>query len=123
MRGQWDHEQPLSPSLVRSALALLAGFLAALALVILTQGISNLAAGAWLPAIVQFTAGIAFPFAVWLALRMLADILMVAHRSHDKLETMSEKLGGAQAAARAHAQPQTPGAKRAGDDGPVYPEG
>jgi len=120
MRGQWDHEQPLSPSLVRSALALLGGFLAALALVILAQGVVNLSAGNWLPAVVQFTAGIAFPFAIWLGLRMLADILMVAHRSHDKLELMVEKSGGAPAAPRA--QPQTPSARRAGDDGPVYPE-
>src|SRR5262245_8522222 len=120
MRGQWDHEQPLSPSLVRSALALLGGFLAALSLVILSQGIVNLAARNWLPAIVQFTAGVAFPFAIWLGLRMLADILMAVHRSHDKLDLMAEKLG-AQPATRPHSQPQTPGAKRAGDDGPVYP--
>jgi hypothetical protein len=120
MRGQWDHEQPMSPSLVRSALALLGGFLAALSLVILVQGVLNLAANNWLAAIVQFTAGIAFPFAIWLGLRMLADLLMVAHRTHDKLEALAEKSGAVQAAPRA--QPQSPGARRAGDDGPVYPE-
>jgi hypothetical protein len=121
MRGQWDHEQPLSPSLVRSALALLGGFLAALALVILAQGVINLAAGDWPSALVQFTSGIAFPFAIWLGLRMLADILMVAHRSYDRLEQMSEKTGSVQPAPP-RAQPQSPAAKRAGDDGPVYPE-
>ena len=120
MRGEWDHEQPLSPSLVRSALALLGGFLAALALVILIQGVINLMAGAWLPALVQFTAGIAFPFAIWLGLRMLADTLIVAHRSHDRLEQMAEKTGGAQSAPRV--QPQSSAARRAGDDGPIYPE-
>jgi hypothetical protein len=118
MRGQWDHEQPLSPSLVRSALALIGGFLAVLSLVVLTQGAINLAAGDWLPAAIQLTAGIAFPFAIWLGLRMLADILIVAHRSHDRLEQLAGKAG----AAPPRAQPQTPGARRAGDDGPVYPE-
>jgi hypothetical protein len=120
MRGQWDHEQPLSPSLVRSALSLLGGFLAALSLVILAQGIVNLAANNWFAAIIQFTAGIAFPFAVWLGLRMLADLLMVAHRTHDKLEVLAEKPGAAQTAPRT--PPQSPGARRAGDDGPVYPD-
>jgi hypothetical protein len=120
MRGQWDHEQPLSPSLVRSALALLAGFLAALSLVVLVQGVINLTAGNWLPAIIQFTAGVAFPFAIWLGLRMVADILVVAHRSHDQLEQMAEKASASAPAPRP--QPQTPAAKRAGDDGPAYPE-
>ena len=45
MRGQWDHEQPLSPSLLRSALALLGGFLAALAIIVMAQGALSLSAG------------------------------------------------------------------------------
>jgi hypothetical protein len=120
MRGQWNHEQPLSPSLVRSALALLGGFLAALSLVIVAEGVINVAAGNWLPAIVQFTAGIALPFAIWLGLRMLADILIVAHRSHDRLEQLAEKAGAP--APQPRTQPPTPSTRRAGDDGPVYPE-
>ena len=120
MRGQWDHEQPLSPSLLRSALALLGGFLAALALIVMAQAILSLTAGRWLIAVVQFIGGVAFPFAVWLGLRMLGDALVVMHRSHDKLEVIAERLGHAPRPAQ-RVQPQTPGAKRAGDDGPAYP--
>ena len=120
MRGQWDHEQPLSPSLLRSALALIGGFLAALALIVMAQGVLNLSEGRWLTAIVQFTGGVAFPFAIWLGLRMLGDVLVMQHRSHDKLEIIAERLGHpVQPAPRA--KPETAEAARAGDDGPAYP--
>jgi hypothetical protein len=120
MRGLWDHEQPLSPSLLRSALALVGGFLAALALAMVAAGVASAMQGLYIEAIVQATAGLALPFAAWLGLKMLADILTVLNRSYDRLDAMEERFGGfAQPARRL---PQEPRAIRAGDDGPAYPE-
>ncbi|MDP3737942.1 MAG: hypothetical protein Q8R02_11165 [Hyphomonadaceae bacterium] len=121
MRGLWDHEQPLSPSLLRSALALVGGFLATLALVVVVQGIVSIVRGQYLLAAFQVTGGIALPFAIWLGLKMLADILTVLNRSYDRLDALEERFSGmAQAATRL--PPQSPRALRAGDDGPNYPE-
>jgi len=121
MRGLWDHEQPLSPSLLRSALALVGGSLAALALGVLAAAVASAVQGLYIVAIVQATAGLALPFAVWLGLKMLADILTVLNRSYDRLDAMEERFGGV---AQPHARrlPQEPRAIRAGDDGPAYPE-
>jgi hypothetical protein len=121
MRGLWDHEQPLSPSLLRSALALIGGVLAALALAMVAAGVVSAMQGIYIAAIVQATAGLALPFAVWLGLKMLADILTVLNRSYDRLDAMEERFGGVALPAR-RLPPQEPRAIRAGDDGPAYPE-
>lgn len=133
MRGLWDHEQPLSPSLLRSAIALLAGFLAALAAFNLINGLVQLFQGHFIAALISFTGGIAVPFAIWLGVRMLADMLILMNRSHDKLEMIAES--GARPAAQAVHRAAAPDARppdtspkdtspkteRARDDGPVYP--
>jgi hypothetical protein len=122
MRGLWDNEQPLSPSLLRSALALVGGGLAALALAILAAAVVSAVQGLYIVAIVQAAAALALPFAVWLGLKMLADILTVLNRSYDRLDAMEERFGGyAQPPAR-RLPPQEPRAIRAGDDGPAYPD-
>jgi hypothetical protein len=123
MRGLWDHEQPLSPSLLRSAMALVGGFLALTAALILAVAVGNVLAGNYVAAALQVAAGIALPFAIWLSLKMLADMLTVLNRSHDRLEGIEERLGeGATVSApRATVQPNGPAAVRASDDGPAYP--
>ena len=121
MRGLWDHEQPLSPSLLRSALALAGGFLAAMALGMLAAAAVSLVQGLYVAALMQATAGLALPFAAWLGLKMLADILTVLNRSYDRLDAMEERFGGI-ARPPARRLPQEPRAIRAGDDGPAYPE-
>ncbi len=122
MRGLWDHEQPLSPSLLRSALALVGGFLAAWALAMLAAAVVSAVQGLYVAAIVQATAGLALPFGVWLALKMLADILTVLNRSYDRLDAMEERFGGFAQPASRRLPPTEPRAIRAGDDGPAYPE-
>jgi hypothetical protein len=121
MRGLWDHEQPLSPSLLRSALALVGGFLGALALAVVAAGVMSALQGLYITAVIQATAGVALPFAAWLGLKMLADILTVLNRSYDRLDAMEERFGGFAQPAR-RLPPQEPRAIRAGDDGPAYPE-
>jgi hypothetical protein len=123
MRGLWDNEQPLSPGLLKSALALLAGFLAGLAAVNVLMGVGAIFAGKYGSALVQFTGGLAIPFAIWLALRMLADMLILQHRSLDRFNQLagvetSVPATEANAAPALHPViPETP----ASDDGPAYP--
>jgi hypothetical protein len=120
MRGQWDNEQPLSPSLVRSAVALLGGLLVTWAVVSTVLSVKKLFEGSYEPAAVQFTAGLAIPFAIWLAARILADLLIVHHRMLDRL---SPDEGEAQLPARVQSK-RDKRAKvetAASDDGPAYP--
>jgi hypothetical protein len=120
MRGLWDNEQPLSPSLLKSALALVAGFLAALAAVNVLMGVGAIFAGHYGSALVQFTGGLAIPFAIWLALRMLADMLILQHRSLDRFNAMTgvESSAPVPAPEAARAVVET----AASDDGPSYPD-
>jgi hypothetical protein len=121
MRGLWDNEQPVSPSLLRSALALAGGFLALTSAVILIVAVGNVIAGKYVAAATQVAAGIGLPFAIWLGLRMLADILVVLNRSHDRLEGIEEALTRRAAPAPRPVHANDPAAERAGDDGPTYP--
>jgi hypothetical protein len=128
MRGLWDNEKPLPPALLRSSLALVGGFLGLCAVVMLIISVANVAGGNYVPAAMQLAAGVALPFGIWLALRMLADMLITMHRSHDRLAAIEEALSGKAAHVPAPGPVfQTNGpvtsraAGRAGDDGPAYP--
>jgi hypothetical protein len=123
MRGLWDNERPLSPALLRSALAMVGVFLALSAAVMLVIAVASVAAGNYAAAAMQVAAGIALPFGIWLGLRILADLLIVLNRSHDRLQSIVELAGGPPP------QPATPepvftsngASTAAGDDGPRYP--
>jgi hypothetical protein len=124
MRGLWDNEQPLSPALLRSALALVGVFLALTAGVMLVIAVASVAAGNYAAAAMQLAAGIALPFGIWLGLRILADILVVLNRSHDRLQSIVELAGGAPATPVHTAEPvftSNGAVTAAGDDGPRYP--
>ena len=128
MRGLWDNEQVLSPALLRSALALVGVFLALTAAEMLIIAVASVAAGNYAAAAMQLAAGIAIPFGIWLGLRILADLLVVLNRSHDRLQSIVELAGGApqQAPQQATASPEpvftsNGAATAAGDDGPRYP--
>jgi hypothetical protein len=123
LRGLWDHEESLSPSLLKSGIALLAGFLAALAAFNLINGLIQLFHGQFLAALITVTGGLAVPFAIWLAIRMMADMLILLNRTHDRLEAVAERAGqgSPQASVRAINPDTTPSTARARDDGPVYP--
>ena len=121
MRGLWDNEQPVSPSLLRSALALAGGFLALTSVVMLFLAVGSVVAEHYVVAGLQLAFGIALPFAIWLGLRMMADILVVLNRSHDRLGGIEVALTGRAAPAPRPAHPNTPAAERASDDGPAYP--
>ena len=121
MRGLWDHEQPLSPSMLRSALALAGGLLAALAVAFVALGVASAARGFYLVALLQLAAGLSLPFAAWVGLKILADIITVLNRSHDRLDALEERSGNASAPLR-RLPSREPREIRASDDGPPYPE-
>jgi hypothetical protein len=122
MRGLWDQEKALSPALLRSALALVGAFLALSSAVMLVIAVASVAAGYYAAAAMQLAAGIALPFGIWLGLRMLADMLVVLNRSHDRLEQIVQLAGGPPPAVADPVFTQTGAASgRAGDDGPAYP--
>jgi hypothetical protein len=122
MRGVWENEKPLSPALLRSALAMVGVFLALSSAVMLVIAVASVAAGYYAAAAMQLTAGIALPFGMWLGLRILADMLVVQHRSQERLD-MIVQLAGGQAAIEPEPVFTPNGAQtgRAGDDGPAYP--
>jgi hypothetical protein len=125
MRGLWDNEQPLSPALLRSALALVGVFLGLTCGVILIISVANFSAGKYAAAGLQLAAGIAIPFSIWLGLRMLADMLVVLNRSHDRLSALEASVDQIPATepapTRAPVHANGPAAERALDDGPSYP--
>ncbi len=127
MRGLWDNEQPLSPALLRSALALVGAFLGLTSIVMLIISVANVASGNYVPAAMQLAAGVALPFGIWIGLRMLADMLVVMNRTRDSMEAIEEALSGRPVGAAApvfqssSAQVNGARAERAGDDGPSYP--
>lgn len=121
MRGLWDNEKPLSPALVRSALALVGGFLALCSAAMLVIAVANVQVGNYAAAVMQVAAGIGVPFGFWLGLRMLADMLAVLHRSHDRLATIEMLAGGTPPAdAAAPYATNTQAASPIGEGGPVY---
>lgn len=121
MRGLWDNEQPVSPSLLRSALALAGGFLMLTTVVMLVLAGGAVLAGHYVVAGLQFAFGIAVPFAIWLGLRIMADMLVMMHRSHDRLDGIEDALTSRAAPTPRPVHANAPGAERAGDDGPAYP--
>jgi len=69
MRGLWDNEQTLTPTLLKSGLALLGGLLFTLAAANVASGVFYIIEGRWLPAATQIAGGLAIPLAIWLAVK------------------------------------------------------
>lgn len=122
MRGLWESEKSLSPALLRSALGTVGVFLALSSAVMLVIAVASVAAGFYVAAAMQLAAGMAIPLGLWLGLRILADMLIVLHRSQERLDMIVQLAGGT---APASADPVFTAngatAGRAGDDGPAYP--
>lgn len=129
MRGLWDHEQPLSPSLLRSALRVLTGLLGFWALMGAIAGLWTISRGEFIGGFFTLATGLAMPFAIWLLARVLIDLLIVHNRSLDRMREVSETLDdivpdeAVERPADVTVQPKRQGAAlaRARDDGPVYP--
>lgn len=121
MRGLWENEKTMSPALLRSALGMVGAFLALSSAIMLGIAVASVSSGKYAAAAMQLAAGIAVPFGIWLALRMLADMLITLHRAHDRLEAIERLAGGPLPVAESEPVFTQNGTSRAGDDGPAYP--
>jgi hypothetical protein len=103
-------------------MGMVGAFLALCAGVMLVIAVASVAAGYYAAAAMQLAAGIALPLGIWLGLRILADMLVVLHRSQERLEAIVQLAGG-QPAPVPEPVFAANGARtgRAGDDGPAYP--
>ncbi len=119
MRGLWDNEKMLPPALLRSALAMVGAFLALCAAVMLLIAVASVAAGNYAAAAMQVAAGIALPFGIWLGLRMLADMLAILHRAHDRLAAIEQLAGGAPPEPQPDMTTNGQAAPHTGADGPA----
>jgi len=121
MRGLWDNEKTLSPALLRSALAMVGAFLALCAAVMLLIAVASVAAGNYAAAAMQVAAGIALPFGLWLGLRMLADMLTILHRAHDRLAAIEHLAGGPQPEQEPGVAANVQASARPVDEAPAHP--
>lgn len=89
MRGLWDQERPVSPSMVRTSLTFLGLLLGALAVLNILGGLGDLFMLRIGSALVKFTSGIAIPLAIWIGLRLLADLVILQNQAVDRLAALS----------------------------------
>lgn len=99
LRGLWDQERPVSPNLVRTALTfmgLLLGVWAALNVLGALGALLNLRLYS---ALTQLAGGIAIPLAIWIALRLIADLVILQNQAVDRLAAMNDAAGVSPASA------------------------
>ncbi len=105
MRGLWDQERPVSPSLVRTALTFMGLLLGALAALNVLGGLGDLLSLRVGSALTKFTSGIAIPLAIWIGLRLLADLVILQNQAVERLNALA-------AATKADAPPEASGGAR-----------
>jgi hypothetical protein len=103
--ASWDREKPLSPALLRVSVGLVGALCVVWTIASTAFSVLAMFEGRYGPAVVQMVSGLAAPFAVWLGLRLLADMVILQHR-------MAERGGRGGVPAMA--------VSRAADDGPNY---
>lgn len=89
VRGLWDQERPVSPALVRTALTFMGLLLGALAVLNVLGGLGELFSLRVGAALIQFTSGIAIPLAIWIGLRLLADLVILQNQAVDRLARLA----------------------------------
>lgn len=118
LRGLWDQERPVSPNLVRTALTfmgLLLGVWATLNVLGALGELLSLRLGA---ALTQLAGGIAVPLAIWIALRLIADLVILQNQAVDRLAAMNDAAGVSPASAVEQGAPaaKAKGAAKAATD-------
>lgn len=112
LRGLWDQERPVSPTLMRTALTfmgLLLGVWAGLNVLGALGELFSLRLGA---ALTQLAGGIAVPLAIWIALRLMADLVILQNQAVDRLAALNDAAGVAPSPASAAVRTSASAAKR-----------
>ncbi|MEE9380761.1 MAG: hypothetical protein V3V03_05085 [Hyphomonadaceae bacterium] len=92
MRELLNQERALSPALVRTAMTVMSLLFAGLALLVVLQGLGTLFGGALLAGLTQIIGGLAILFALYLVMRLLAEILMALHRLNDRMTILGDTV-------------------------------
>jgi len=96
MRDLLSQDRALSPSLVRTGITLVGAVFLALAAMIFLIGLGNVFGGHAYAGLMQIIGGLGLLFALYLLLRLLAEILMAMHRMNDKMAVLSSEIRDAQ---------------------------
>ncbi|MBI1339776.1 hypothetical protein GC169_06150 [bacterium] len=79
MRGLWESEQPLAPGTLRTTLTALTVLLVFLAAAGVLGALGALFSGRILAALIQAAGSLAVPLAIYLVVRIQADLLILQH--------------------------------------------
>lgn len=93
MRDLLDQDRALSPATVRRALTLLGGLLLLTAIIVLMMGIGTLFGdGTFFIGLLQISGGLGILLGLYLFVRLLAEMLITAQRTNDRLEILASAL-------------------------------
>jgi hypothetical protein len=107
MRGWWDHQQPLSPATIQSAVGVFTWMVVALVALNVLGALGTLFEGKPFAALVRLLSGTGIPFAIWLVVRCITDLLILQNRTVEQMTRLAEHL-----ARQDRADTTTPGADR-----------
>lgn len=96
MRDLLSQDRALSPSLVRTGITVVGFLFLALAGMITLLGLSSLFGGHAYAGVMQIIGGLGLLLALYLLLRLLAEMLMALHRLNDKMAILSDDIRDAQ---------------------------
>ena len=105
MREILDQDRALSPALIRTAMTVMGMLFAGLAALVVFQGLGTVFSGAFLAGLTQIIGGLALLFALYLVMRLLAEILMALHRLNDRLGVLGDDVRSQRGEASATATP------------------
>ncbi len=92
MREFFDQERPLSPALVKQTVSIFGLLLLVFAAIIVLSGLGTLFHGKLLGGLTQILGGISLLFFLYIAARLLAEILMALHRMNDQMTILGDDL-------------------------------
>lgn len=94
MRELLNQDRALSPATIRLATSVIGGLFAVAGLLILGMALFDtiLRNGAIIAGLLQITAGLGFLLAVFMIVRLQAELVMAAHRTNDRLTILADAM-------------------------------
>ena len=94
MRELLNQDRALSPATIRLATSVIGGLFSLAGLLILGMALFDtiLRNGAIISGLLQMTAGVGFLLAVFMVVRLQAEMVMAAHRTNDRLAILADAM-------------------------------
>ncbi len=92
MRDFFDQERPLSPALIKQVLAVFGLLLLGVAIVIVLSGLGTVFDGRLLSGLTQILGGLSLLLFMFIAARLLAELLVSIARLNDRLTILGDDL-------------------------------